>query len=246
MNKQLTFLLALTFLFLFSGSVYSGDSKDSPEFHFKEDEIIISKKNLYGELKPTNQGSLVRSYNSLNVPLTRLDYINIELDHEMNDLKEVWTDYAEEYFENNSVCVNRFDPYEGWDMVTCRYNEFVNEVSRLSIKIDLRYVGEIKRVQFAILISGLGKPKKSMKSFCSKVLKMAGHKVPGVYNDLTNRLPSFAGEHFLGTIDNYYVRATSAVGVGRFRTNYFSMECIKSDLSREIIYNKESSSILSD
>ena len=37
MNKQLTFLLALTFLFLFSGSVYGDDFKDFYDRFFKKD-----------------------------------------------------------------------------------------------------------------------------------------------------------------------------------------------------------------
>ncbi len=138
MKTKLTFLLSVTFLFLFSGSVYGDDSINTPKFHFKEDEKIVSKKDLYDGIKPTDQGSLVSTYNSLNVPLTILDYINIELDHELNDLKEVWTDYAEEHFENNSKCDNLFDSYEGLDKVTCHFKEFVRDYSSLRVKIKLR------------------------------------------------------------------------------------------------------------
>jgi len=150
MKTPLTFLLSLTFLFLFSGFVVVDDP---PEFHFKEDEQINSKinvmysnkKNLYEEIKPpTKQGSLVSAYNSLNVPLTRLDYIAIELDREKSDIKEVGTDYAKEHFEFTSRCDNLFDPYEGWRKVTCLYYEFVNPVSSLDIKINLRYIYQNK------------------------------------------------------------------------------------------------------
>ena len=240
MNKQLTFLLVLTFLFLFSGSVYGEDSINSPKFHFKEDEKIVSKKNLYDEIKPTDQGSLVNTYNSLNVPLTILNYINIELDHKLNDLKEVWTDYAEEHFENNSQCDNLFDPFEGWDKVTCHFNEFFNKDSNLRVKIKLRYMDELKRVQLAVFIDGLGKPKKPMKSFCLKILKMTEHNFSWIVSDVTQKITSVVAIHTVSSIDSFYVSALSSYPVDRGSSDVFAMECVKSDLSKEIIYNKNS------
>ena len=46
MNKKITFLLALTFLFLFSGSVYGDDFQDGLDAYQKQD-YKNAVKNLY-------------------------------------------------------------------------------------------------------------------------------------------------------------------------------------------------------
>ena len=64
MNKQLTFLLALTFLFLFSGSVYGGDLLDGLDAHKRKDykEAFRLWKPLAEQADATAQCNLGQMY----------------------------------------------------------------------------------------------------------------------------------------------------------------------------------------
>ena len=122
----------------------------------------------------------------------------------------------------------------------------------MDIHIDLRYVDELKKVQFAVLFSGLGKPKKSMKSFCSQILETFEYDFitgsSGFHHSFarsTRRFPEVSSIS-PGTLYNFYVKATSGFQLSNITYSSFAMECIKTGLNSEIIYNKQSFIEISD
>jgi hypothetical protein len=144
-KKKLTSLIAGVLCFMFLPIHGEISAKERPTFLFGEDEALSDTGEFFDAIEKSSE---IKNDEFLQTPLSRLDYVLIKLEEELNSEKEYLTSKIKAYFE-------RID-----DHYSPPYAEF-----------SASYSEKIGRIELGAHFYALGKPRKSMKSFCNEIIE---------------------------------------------------------------------------
>ena len=208
---KLPIYIGLIFI-LFSSEA---EAEKKVPFLFAEDEALSHSVDIYDQIKKSDE---IENDEFLQLPLTKLDYVLMKLEDELQGHESSIKSRINDYFDNNI------------------YNRIGG-----SISFSVRYQEQIGRIVFYVQLDSLGKPKQPMKKFCDEIIKQLQMSFPQkprgylMYNQslgILARKESF--NSYTSSVENitrnhsFLVDLHSTYKVEKDRSHYY-LKCVKVD-----------------
>jgi hypothetical protein len=135
---KLTIYIGLIFI-LFSSEA---EAEKQVPFLFAEDEALSDSGDFYDQI---NKSDEIGNDEFLQSPLTKLDYVLMKLEDELQGHESSINSRINDYFDNN--------------------------IMGSGFNFSVRYIERTGRIVFYVKVMTLGKPKQPMKKFCDEIIK---------------------------------------------------------------------------